>query len=120
MINHVYREANFGWALRATGFVFLGLLIIANIFVKSRLKPTPTKLDVVAHVRPLKEPPFALVTLGCFFFAMAVYLPGTFIILDAISKGVQISLASYLLSILNASRLALSTRTYKLITDGLE
>jgi predicted permease len=104
MVNHVYREADFGWALRATGFVFLGFLIMANILVKSRLKPTPKKLDLMAHIRPLQEPPFALVALACFFFAMSIYLPGTFITLDAIMKGMQGNLAGYLLSILNASR----------------
>jgi hypothetical protein len=104
MVNHVYHKLNFGWALRVTGFAFLALLALANILIKPRLKPMPKKLQVMTFIDPLKEPPFALLTLACFSFAMAVYLPGTFIILDAISKGMNSNLASYLLSILNASR----------------
>jgi hypothetical protein len=104
MVNHVYKELDFGWALRVTGFAFLALLISTNILLKVRIKPTPTKLQVMTLVHPLQEPRFALLTLGCFSFAMAVYLPGTFITLGATRKNLHGQLASYLLSILNASR----------------
>jgi hypothetical protein len=104
MVNHVYQKLNYGWALRATGFVFLTLLIIANTLTKSRLRPIPKKLQIMAFVHPLKEPPFALLTLACFSFAMAVYQPGIFINLDAIKRNMNRDLAGYLLSIMNASR----------------
>jgi hypothetical protein len=104
MINHVYLQVGFGWALRAAGFVFLGLLVISNTIMRSRLKPTPKKFHVMQFIHPLEEPRFLFLTLACFTFAMAVYQPGTFIILDATSKGIDGSTASYLLAVLNAVR----------------
>ncbi|KAH8680563.1 MFS monocarboxylate transporter [Xylariales sp. PMI_506] len=102
MVNRIYHTAGFGWALRAVGFVFLGLLAIGNTFIKSRVHPTPKRFHIMDFINPLKEPRFLLVALACFSFAMAVYLPATFIILDSTSRGMDYNLASYLLAIMNA------------------
>ncbi len=84
--------------------MFLALLFLSNALVKSRIKPVPKRAHIMDFLSPMREPPFLLLSLACFFFAMAVYLPATFIILDSISKGVDTNLASYLLAILNAVR----------------
>ena len=104
MINHLYHNVGFGWALRATGFVLLGLLVITNALVRPRLNPIPKKFCVMDFIDPFRELRYLFLTLACFTFAMAVYLPNTFIILNALSRHMNASLAGYLLAILNASR----------------
>ena len=104
MVNHIYRSVNFSWALRAVGFLFLALLVVVNLSIKSRLKPSQKRAHIMDFVRPLKEPRFLFVSLACLTFAMSVYQPATFIILESLSKGMDSNLASYLLAILNAVR----------------
>jgi predicted MFS family arabinose efflux permease len=103
MVNHMYHSIGFGWALRVVGFVFLGLLAITNVLLKSRLLHVPKKPHPKDFVQPLQEPPFLFLTIACFFFAMAVYQPGTFIALNAQRDGVRSSISNYLLSMLNGS-----------------
>ena len=90
--------------MRTCGFIFLGLLVIANLTVESRLKPRPTPFHVMELIRPLKEPAFLCVALGSFFFFWGVFLPTNFIILEAQYFGMSTQLAGYLLAILNAAR----------------
>lgn len=40
MVQHLIPIIGFGWTMRAVAFMFLGLLIIANLTIKSRLPPT--------------------------------------------------------------------------------
>ncbi|KAF1964956.1 putative MFS monocarboxylate transporter [Bimuria novae-zelandiae CBS 107.79] len=103
MVNHIYDRVGFSWALRAVGFVFLGLLLLTNALLKSRLTHVAKKPHPMDFVEPLQEPPFLFLTAACFFFALAVYQPGTFITLNARRDGVRSSIADYLLSMLNAS-----------------
>jgi hypothetical protein len=55
-------------------------------------------------VNPLKEPRFMLVSMACFMIFLGVFLPGNFIVLDAVHHGMNGSLAFYLLAVLNAVR----------------
>jgi len=107
MVNHLYHSVGFGWALRSTSFVLLVLLTITNLLVKPRLKPIAKKLRVMDFIDPFKELRYLFLSLACFTFAMAVYLPNTFIILDATSRHMNVNIAGYLLAILNASRYVL-------------
>ena len=102
-MNHIYHNIGFGWALRVVGFVFLSLLLVTNTLLKSRLVHVAKKPHPKEFVEPLQEPPFLFLTAACFFFAMAVYQPGTFIELNAQRDGVPGNVSSYLLSMLNAS-----------------
>jgi MFS family permease len=103
MVNRIYDSIGFGWALRVVAFVFFGLLIVTNVLLKSRLTHVAKKPHPMDFVEPLYEPPFLFLTGACFFFAMAVYQPGTFITLNAQREGVRGSVSNYLLSMLNAS-----------------
>ena len=80
------------------------MLIIANALVRSALKHQPKRFHIKEFINPLKEPRFILVSLACFMTFLAVFLPGTFIVLDSISKGMSNGLAFYLIPILNAVR----------------
>lgn len=104
MIYRLIPTVGFGWAMRICAFIFLGLLIIANFTVESRLKPSRKPFLVQEFLDPFKEPAFRLVALGSFFFFWGVFLPTNFIILEAQKYGMSTELASYLLAILNATR----------------
>ena len=98
----VIERSGFGWALRASSFLILGLQIYANLTVKSRLPPTRTPWRILDFLKPYLEMPFLLTVLASFFFFFGMFLPFTFIILSAEYNGMSARLAGYLLAILNA------------------
>ena len=60
MVYKLIPKIGFPWTMRVAAFTILGMLIIANLTVKSRLKPQPKKLDIMDFFRPLREPAFSL------------------------------------------------------------
>ena len=103
MVQRLVEERGFGWAMRAAAFLILGLLVYANLTVKSRLPPNPTPWRISDFFKPYLEIPFLLTVLACFIFFFGMFLPFTFVILSAEYNGMGVTLASYLLSILNAA-----------------
>jgi MFS family permease len=65
----------FPWTMRAAAFLILGMCLIANLTVSSRLTPRPSKLELMEFVRPLRDPAFALVCVGGFMFFWGTFLP---------------------------------------------
>lgn len=102
MIEQLITRTSFGWAMRAAAFLFLGLLVLGNLTIKSRMEPKPTPFSLQDFLDPFKETTFLLVALGSFFFFWGVFLPTNFMILEAQSDGMSARLAGYLLAILNA------------------
>lgn len=82
--------------------MILGLLVYANLTVKSRLPPTPKPWALRDFINPFKEMPFFLTVLASFLFFFGMFLPFTYIILSAEYNGMSVSLAGYLLAVLNA------------------
>lgn len=96
----------YAWTMRVAAFVILGLLIVANLTVKSRLKPRKKPFVFMEFVTPLKELPFLLTCCGSFMFFFGTFLPFNYIILQAQADGMSNNLSNYLLAILNGSRYA--------------
>ena len=107
MIDRLIPRIGFAWSMRTAAFMILGLMIIANLTVKSRLEPRPSPLVIMEFIRPLKEPPFLFTALASFLFFFGTFLPFNFIILQAQEQGMSARLANYLLAILNAARYSL-------------
>ncbi|KAF9774569.1 hypothetical protein IL306_007401 [Fusarium sp. DS 682] len=103
MVNKLIVRVGFGWAMRSVAFLFLGLLVIANITIKSRLPPPRRKFDIMNFVTPFKEMPFLLLTTAGFMLYLGSFLPFNFIIVQAKELGVSDHLAQYLVSIVNAA-----------------
>ncbi|SPO02032.1 related to monocarboxylate transporter [Cephalotrichum gorgonifer] len=89
----------FGWTVRIMGFVMLPCLTFSCLTVKPRLPPRKTSFFIT---RAFKEPFFLILTLGLFFGFMGMFTPLFFIPAYAVSTGVDPTLASYLVAILNA------------------
>jgi predicted MFS family arabinose efflux permease len=104
MLDHMIVEVGFPWAMRAVAFLFLLMLGIACLTVRSRLPPRPRPLVVAEYLAGLKEPKFVLTCLASFFFFWGMFLPFNYIILQAQDAGMSPSLVPYLLPIINAVR----------------
>lgn len=70
MVSRLVLDVGFGWTMRICAFLILGLLVIANLFIKSRIPPFPKPVQLMDFIRPLMEPTFALLTI-----VWASYLP---------------------------------------------
>ncbi|KAK2812412.1 hypothetical protein FQN50_001413 [Emmonsiellopsis sp. PD_5] len=90
----------FGTSVRIIGFVMILLLAISCVTVKARLPPRRTTLFIGGA---LKDPKFICITLAMLFMFMAIFTPLFFIPTYAVSRGMDATLASYLLAIVNAA-----------------
>lgn len=102
MVNRIIDRSGFPWAMRSVAFLLLGLLLYANLTVRSRLPPSPKPWSFMEFVYPFRDPPFSLVVFASFLFFFGMFLPFTFIILSAEHDGMSQRMADYLVPILNA------------------
>ena len=105
MIPNLFDPIGFGWTMRTVAFMFLFLLVIALLTVRSRLDHKPSSFQAMDFVQPLKETPLVLLALASFFFFMGVFLPYNFLVVEARDNGMDPRLANYLLTVLSATRL---------------
>lgn len=103
MVNHLVVRVGFGWAMRSIAFLFLGLLAIANLTIKSRLPPPKRKFNPRDFVTPFREMPFLLLTIAAFMLYLGSFLPFNFIIVQAKALGISPGLAEYMVPIVNAA-----------------
>ncbi|KAI1843454.1 hypothetical protein JX265_013336 [Neoarthrinium moseri] len=102
MMNHLIRQIGFPWTMRVVAFMFLGMCGIASATIKSRLPPRPKPVVFKDYLKPFTEPTMGLTMLAGFFFYFGMFLPFSYITLQAQSAGMDESLSEYLLPILNA------------------
>jgi MFS family permease len=95
-------EVGFGWAMRTCAFLILGLMIFANLSLRSRIPPTKRPFRIMAFIYPLKELPMFLLVAALFFFYWGMFPVFSFITAVANGRGMSLSLAQYTVSILNA------------------
>lgn len=103
MVQRLIVQIGFPWTMRIAAFVILGLLIIANLTVRSRIPPAPRPFSLLDFIRPMGELPFFLLATASFFIFLGIFLPFNYVTLSAIQIGMDPYLATYLLAILNAS-----------------
>ena len=104
MVQRLIPRVGFPWTMRIAAFLILGLLIIANLTVRSRIPPTPRPLSIREFFIPLTELPFILLTASSFLVFLGLFIPFNYITIAAPQAvGMSVDLASYLLSILNAA-----------------
>ncbi|TLD34337.1 hypothetical protein PspLS_01061 [Pyricularia sp. CBS 133598] len=102
MMNKLIPQIGFGWTIRIVAFIFLALMTIASVTVKSRLPPRPKPFVLSEYTDAFKDPVYALTLAANFLFFWGMFLPFNFIILQAIKAGMDPKLAEYLLPIINA------------------
>ncbi|OLN91626.1 putative transporter MCH4-like protein 8 [Colletotrichum chlorophyti] len=102
MLSKMTQQVGFPWAIRTVGFLFLFLLGISCVTVKSRLPPRPRPFVFKEYIDGLREPPMAITVCALFLFFWGMFLPFNFVILQARSQGMDENLVIYLLPIMNA------------------
>ncbi|RMZ88086.1 hypothetical protein DV736_g4682, partial [Chaetothyriales sp. CBS 134916] len=102
MVQKLIPEVGFGWSMRICAFLILGLMIVANITIVSRLPPHSRPVSWRDFVMPFTELPFFLLSFGSFLMFMGLFLPFNFLILAAADRHVPESLLIYLIPILNS------------------
>ncbi|TFK51871.1 MFS general substrate transporter [Heliocybe sulcata] len=103
MLNKLANNPNVGyaWAVRATAFVVLGCLVLANLLLKTRLPKR--EHGIIVDFSVFKDKTYTIYVLGCFFVLFGIYLPFFFLQQYAIQQGVNENLAFYSLTFLNAA-----------------
>lgn len=104
MIKKLVAEVGFAWSMRIAAFFILALLIYSNLTLKSHLPPTRKPWSLNEFTDPFHERTYALVVVASFLFFFGMFLPFTYIILEAKYYGMSANLAGYLVSIINAGQ----------------
>jgi MFS family permease len=66
MVIKLIPEVGFGWAMRICAFLILGLMIVGNLTLRSRIPPMARPVKFMDFIRPFMEPNFALLAFGSF------------------------------------------------------
>jgi hypothetical protein len=61
-------------------------------------------------ITPLKEPTYSLVVGSSFLFFFGMFLPFTYIIIQAQESGMSVTISAYLIPMLNAARSVFSVK----------
>ncbi len=104
MLHRLIPQIGFPWAMRTLGFILLALCTFACATVKSRLPPRKKPFNINDYTRPLREPTFICVVVGAFFFFWGMFLPFSYIELQAQREGIDPAIVPYLIPIINAVR----------------
>lgn len=95
-----HTNLGFGWSVRILGFFLVPFLIFACLTVKSRLPPRKTRF---LFPEAFKKPMYVLLVLAAFCTMVGMFVPLFLISSFAIARGVDPSLAFYLVAILNGA-----------------
>ncbi|KAI7486011.1 MFS general substrate transporter [Hortaea werneckii] len=102
MLQSLFPKVGWAWATRIQGFIFLGLLIGANLLIKSRLPPKPGG-SVLPDFRIFRQPAFLLATIGTYFLEWGLFVPITYLVSYALQTGAMTEAFSFqLIAIFNA------------------
>jgi MFS family permease len=104
MMDKMIQSVGFPWMMRTMGFIFLVLLAVACFTVKSRLPPRKQPFVFMEYVRGFKDAKLALTALSFFLYAVGMFIPFNYVLLQAEAVGMSPGLIPYLLAILNAAR----------------
>jgi MFS family permease len=90
----------FEWSVRVIGFVIIPLMAFSCVVIKSRLPPRTTTFFIGAA---FKEARNILLIVSLFFMFLGMFTPLFFIPTYAVTRGMDATLASYLLAIVNTA-----------------
>ena len=107
MISRLIPSVGYGWTMRISAFLILFLLILAGLTVKSRFPPNPQPVTRKQLIAPFHEPVFLALNTGLCLFTFGMFVPINYLVVEAISSGMSLYLAHYLVAIFNAARFIL-------------
>ncbi|KAK3690506.1 major facilitator superfamily domain-containing protein [Podospora appendiculata] len=90
----------FGWSVRLTGFIIVPFMLFACATIRARL---PARTTTFFIGRAWKEPRFTFLVASTFCMFLGMFTPLFFVPTYAVSRGMDATLASYLLAIVNGA-----------------
>jgi MFS family permease len=90
----------FGWSVRVIGFLIMPFMAFACVTIKARLPSRTTAFWIPSAYKEVK---FVLLIIALFFMFIGMFTPLFFIPTYAVSRGMDPTLAGYLLAIVNAA-----------------
>ncbi|KIW86737.1 uncharacterized protein Z519_12650 [Cladophialophora bantiana CBS 173.52] len=103
MMDRIMPSLGFPWAVRIAAFLNLGLLVLVNLTVKSRIPPQPQPLRISEFTKPFAKLPFSLTVLGTCLVYFSIFLPYNYVIVQAREAGMSSTFVQYLVPIMNAA-----------------
>ncbi|KAL9025140.1 MAG: hypothetical protein Q9196_005991 [Gyalolechia fulgens] len=100
-LQSLFPRLGFAWSVRLLALLFLVLLAIANLLIRTRLPPRAGG-TVWPDFRIFANPTFALTTTGVFFIEWGLFVPLSYISSYALANGVSPGFSYQLLAVLNA------------------
>ncbi|KAL8766140.1 MAG: hypothetical protein Q9209_006980 [Squamulea sp. 1 TL-2023] len=101
MLQALFPKVGFAWSVRVLALIFLALLVVANLFIRTRLPPKAGG-NVWPDFRIFGDVTFAFTTAGVFFIEWGLFVPLSFISSYALANGVNSTFSYQLLAVLNA------------------
>ncbi|KAH6662204.1 riboflavin transporter MCH5 [Plectosphaerella plurivora] len=100
-LHALFDRVGFAWAVRIVAFICLVFCGAANLLIRTRLPPAR---DATPHpdLRILRDPAFALTTLGVFLLEFSLFIPLTYISSYMVREGFNVDFSYQILAILNA------------------
>ncbi|CCC07207.1 hypothetical protein SMACR_08588 [Sordaria macrospora] len=101
-LSRMLNSSNLGfqWSVRITGFLMMPFMLFSCIVVKARLPSRATNFWIPAAYKDAK---YLLLIASLFFVFTGMFTPLFFIPTYAVARGMNATLAGYLLAILNAA-----------------
>ncbi|KAF4976476.1 hypothetical protein FDECE_18473 [Fusarium decemcellulare] len=90
----------FGWSVRIMAFVMIPLLAFSCVVINARLPPRTTSFFIASA---FKDKRYLLLVTSLFFMFLGMFTPLFFIPTYAVMRGMDATLASYLLAVTNAA-----------------
>jgi MFS family permease len=103
MLEALFPRLGWAWSTRIQGFVFLFLLVLANLLIRGRLRPL-TKSKLLPDMAIFRRTDFVLVTIAAFFLEWGLFVPVTYLSSYCLDSGVMSkSFALQIIAIYNAA-----------------
>lgn len=105
MIRELIPRVGFAWAMRASAFLVLGMLIVANLTAAACQPPNPSPISRKALLGPFVDLKLMLVNLGFLILTFGVFIPINYITVETVTHGIDPDLSHYLVATMNAGSL---------------
>lgn len=103
MFHHLYPILGFAWATRILGFMFVFLLILATVLMRSPLPPRRFQpVELLPDFGVFRSVPYALLVAGIFLCEWGLIIPLNYITSYGLDQGFPVALSYQLMAILNA------------------
>ena len=102
MLERLFPRYGFPWATRIIGFIFLFLLLVANILIRTRLPPKPRSSTIWPDWTIFNDRIFTLTTAGVLFIEWGLFVPLGYISSYAMHYHLSPTYAYELLAIVNS------------------